>query len=208
MGGDYYDLDALLAENEGVPCRFNTAVYGLGRALDPSCDAGDLAEGASCTVPFWMAQTLSRRNMAQPTLPGVFRRRLRDDGFGMLQGDTGCHLFYEFARKLCTLPNLEERGLLEAFALRTFRDRFVALLSAHALRCDTQRAGDYRAGTLANEELALFHVAQLSSRSFERWIYAKAARIEPSRLVRKRRRAVGGQDATFGRSRTRPVVAT
>ena len=65
----YYDADDILAEEETLPTVFNTSVYGLGRALDPSCDSEDLPVGSSVNLPFWLANFLSQRKMLKPQMP-------------------------------------------------------------------------------------------------------------------------------------------
>ena len=59
----YYDVDDILAEQETLPTVFNTEVYALGRALDPSCDSENLPAGSSVNLPFWLADFLSHRKM-------------------------------------------------------------------------------------------------------------------------------------------------
>ena len=35
-GGDYFSVDAVLAEETAIPCLFQCGANGIGRALDPS----------------------------------------------------------------------------------------------------------------------------------------------------------------------------
>ena len=40
-GGDYFSIDAVLAEETAVPCLFQCGANGIGRALDPSSGERD-----------------------------------------------------------------------------------------------------------------------------------------------------------------------
>lgn len=35
-GGDYFSIDAVLAEETAIPCHFQCGAQGIGRAVDPS----------------------------------------------------------------------------------------------------------------------------------------------------------------------------
>ncbi|QDZ18129.1 subunit Psf3 of DNA replication GINS complex [Chloropicon primus] len=201
----YYDVDDILAEEETLPTVFNTSVYGLGRALDPSCDSKDLPVGSNVNLPFWLADFLSRRKMLKPHLPKFLKKKLRDE----LQGEAECvdlrdrcKFFYELGRKLCTLQNLDGSEDLSAFLLNTFTSRFTGMLTTSHI-CSNEKRQNYTK-VLSNEELELFVRAQASSKAFEKWIYSKGLKIS-SRIKRnKRKREWEGQEFRF---RTRPVVS-
>jgi len=201
----YYDVDDILAEQETLPTVFNTEVYALGRALDPSCDSENLPAGSSVNLPFWLADFLSHRKMLKPHLPKFLKKRLRDE----LQGEAGCvdlrdrcKFFYELGRKLCTLSELDGSEDLSEFLLNTFTSRFKEMLTTSHV-CSNETRETY-SKVLTNEELELFTRAQASSKAFERWIYSKSTVIS-SRIKRnKRKREWEGQEFRF---RTRPVVS-
>ena len=201
----YYDVNDVLAEEEPLPTVFNTAVYGLGRALDPSCDSEDLPVSSSVNLPFWLVENLSKRKILKPLMPKFLKKRLRDE----LQGEAECvdlrercKFFYELGRKLCRLQDLDGSEELSDFLLNTFTSRFKGMLTnSHVCSNETREA---YSKVLSNEELELFTSAQMSSKAFEKWIYSKTNRIE-SRI--KRRRKQREWDSQDFRMRTRPVVA-
>ena len=203
----YYDADDILAEEETLPTVFKTSVYGLGRALDPSCDSEDLPVGSSVTLPFWLANFLSQRKMLKPQMPKFLKKKLRDE----LQGEAECvdlrdrcKCFYELGRKLCTLQDLDGSEDLAEFLLNTFTSRFKGMLTiSHVCSNETRQKYDR---VLSNEELVLFSRAQASSKAFEKWIYSNGLVIS-SRIGRKRRqREWEGQDFRF-RTRSEPVIS-
>ena len=61
--GDYYSLDAVLAEETLIPCVFKCGSRGVGRAIDPSCGAEDVKSRAAVELPLWMLQPLTSRDM-------------------------------------------------------------------------------------------------------------------------------------------------
>eukprot|EP00753_Platysulcus_tardus_P000194 PLAT10118.1.p1 GENE.PLAT10118.1~~PLAT10118.1.p1 ORF type:complete len:207 (-),score=24.14 PLAT10118.1:82-654(-) len=72
----YYDIDAILSEEERVPVVFNVAGSGLGY-LDPASIEDNLAQGSRVELPLWLAEALLRRNMVVITLPRAFAERSR-----------------------------------------------------------------------------------------------------------------------------------
>jgi len=62
-GTDYYSLDAVLAEETLIPCMFKCGSRCVGRALDPSSGAEDVAPRAAVELPLWMLQPLTSRDM-------------------------------------------------------------------------------------------------------------------------------------------------
>lgn len=76
-GADYYSLDAVLAEETLIPCMFKCGSRGVGRALDPSSGAEDVAVRAAVELPLWMLQPLTSRDMlavkcAPPAMLDIF----------------------------------------------------------------------------------------------------------------------------------------
>ncbi len=63
QGGDYYSLDAVLAEETLIPCMFKVGSRGVGRALDPSSGSEDVKPRAAVELPLWMLQPLTSRDM-------------------------------------------------------------------------------------------------------------------------------------------------
>lgn len=73
----YYNVKAILAEEERVPVRFNTGVSGLGRQLDPSTSDEDLSTGSNVELPLWIIPELAVRNMVRVKLKKCFGERTK-----------------------------------------------------------------------------------------------------------------------------------
>jgi GINS complex subunit 3 len=58
----YFDIDAILAEEQLLPCVFQTEAVGLG-FLDASGVSDDLERSSRIDLPMWLAQDLMRRNV-------------------------------------------------------------------------------------------------------------------------------------------------
>ena len=59
-GGRYYDLDAILSEQETVPCTFHIDVIKIGH-LDPHSPDSALRSGATVDLPLWLAKQVGAR---------------------------------------------------------------------------------------------------------------------------------------------------
>ncbi|GJP55058.1 hypothetical protein CLOM_g14046 [Closterium sp. NIES-68] len=125
----YYDLDDILAEDEKLPVTFRTGATGVGRALDPSTDADDLAAGAKVDLPLWMVPHLAKRNMVSALEPKMFGERIRKE----VQADAACvnlracsPYFYSFGTKIAEWVRDKT---LTRFLFSTFVERYRDLLT-------------------------------------------------------------------------------
>ena len=102
----YYDVRAILAEEERVPVRFNTGVRGLGRQLNPSASDENLAEGSGVELPMWLVPHLATRNMLRVKLRKCFGERTRREleaGAGKVVLRDQCRYYYTLGSSLCAL---------------------------------------------------------------------------------------------------------
>ena len=72
----YYDLDAILAEEERVPTTFLRGAQGLG-ALDSGSGGDDLQPGARVELPIWIADVLAARTLVTLEAPRCYASRFR-----------------------------------------------------------------------------------------------------------------------------------
>lgn len=72
------DLDAILSEEERIPCQFSVDAIGLG-FLDPSNDRPHLQQGARVELPLYMAKALKTRNIIDMELPKHYDHKMRDN---------------------------------------------------------------------------------------------------------------------------------
>ncbi|GBG84146.1 hypothetical protein CBR_g38120 [Chara braunii] len=184
---DYYDVEAILAEDERVPVTFTTGATGVGRALDPSCDDNDLKRGTKVDLPFWMTPMLAARNMITVGIPACFDNRVRKE----VQADAGCvdmrqrcSYFYDLGSRL---TNMVRDPTLGQFILLAFGARYKELL------CKAHNASDEEVTrcmkTLSQEELDVFQAGRDSMLEFNRWRARTHAKLEMAPILgRKRKR--------------------
>jgi GINS complex subunit 3 len=72
------DLDAVLSQEERIPCIFQYDAQGLG-FLDPMNERTNLSQGAKVELPLYMAKELAKRSIVEMELPKHFDRRMRDN---------------------------------------------------------------------------------------------------------------------------------
>merc|ERR1711981_1461902 len=80
MVSNYYDLDAILAEEERVAAEFSIDAHGLGY-LDPARDATvepDIRTGSKLDLPYWMIPPLNQRNWVEFQFPKFFGKHFRE----------------------------------------------------------------------------------------------------------------------------------
>mmetsp|Transcript_344 Transcript_344/g.590 ORF Transcript_344/g.590 Transcript_344/m.590 type:complete len:197 (-) Transcript_344:655-1245(-) len=166
---DYFDLDAILAEEEKISVQFKVGCTGLGRALDPSCDDDDLKAGSEVELPFWLVRDLSLRGIVSLKLPKYFGERVNND----LQADARCvnlgekcRYYYEVG--LLILSTTHDPKLAELM-MNTFEMRYQQLL-IHALSCRSgTKETDIVLRVLTVEELKVFESGRESKNNFQQW---------------------------------------
>lgn len=72
----YYDINAVLAEEERIPCELQTDIIKLGH-LDKMRDDTNLQRGAKLLLPIWLAKELK----VSPFLGLVFHDMIRVNHF-------------------------------------------------------------------------------------------------------------------------------
>uniref|UniRef100_A0A7S0RJI9 DNA replication complex GINS protein PSF3 n=1 Tax=Pyramimonas obovata TaxID=1411642 RepID=A0A7S0RJI9_9CHLO len=167
---DYFDLDAILAEEEKVSVHFNVGCTSLGRALDPSCDDDDLKSGSEVELPFWLVKDLASRGMVLLKLPKYFGQRVNND----LQADARCvnlgekcKYYYEVG--LLILATTHDQKLAD-FVMNTFEIRYQQLL----INALSSRSGTKETNTvlrvLTSEERKVFDSGWESKKRFNQWV--------------------------------------
>merc|ERR1712072_472383 len=78
---NYFEIDAILSEEERVQTEFQIDAYGLGY-LDPARNAvtdPDLTSGSSLSLPYWMVQPLNKRNWVELRFPKYYGKLFLDE---------------------------------------------------------------------------------------------------------------------------------
>ena len=124
---DYYDVEAILREEERVPVVFRCAAHKLGH-IDPSCGERDLPAGTRAELPHWVVRSLAQKQMVDVAAPRCFsdrvRAKLNADADSVALGDK-CRNFYGLGLDLAAELGDEDLG---AVLRRTMAHRFRRIL--------------------------------------------------------------------------------
>lgn len=130
----HLDIDALLSEEERVPCIFKSEADGLG-FLDRSGEFDDLNAGTKVELPLWMAQVLSKKSMVSLELPKHFDKKMRDH---IAAGAVTINLkefsvyYYEVGMQLA--QSLKDDDLRNTLRIAFTGDRYKALMVNSLMR--------------------------------------------------------------------------
>ena len=203
-----HDIDAILAEEERVPCTFEIDAIGLGY-LDASTVDDDLDQGSKVELPLWMADVLARKGMVKAGLLKCYNQRFLSH---LSAGPSGvnlrnyCAYFYRVGRTLAALardtaeseesPELRNQQLAEAAAINdalrvTFAgERFREILDT-SLNSRDEDLSLFKS-RLSDTEMRLFRAGMAASQDYYRWRSRQLGTIERSEAMGgKRRRTVG-----------------
>ncbi|RUP47167.1 hypothetical protein BC936DRAFT_146059 [Jimgerdemannia flammicorona] len=106
MGDDYYNIDAILADQQKLPCIFKCDVKGLGY-LDGNNDV-DLRRDTKVELPFWLVETLAKAPdlFEVAGLPKYYGTRVRsalNASPTSIDFRSLCPYYYMFGVRLVTL---------------------------------------------------------------------------------------------------------
>ncbi|CED85258.1 Multiple inositol polyphosphate phosphatase [Phaffia rhodozyma] len=180
---DYWSIDAIIADNQKLPCTFQLDVQGLGY-LDGGNES-DIKELAKSEIPFWLVQTLAINDFVTFNIPQAFSNRVRNAlnaesrsvKLSNLVGGLG--MWYGFGRRLVGILDDPQATYLSTLLLTTFKFRapeiqdqaqHAASITSHAQASlgSGTGAGEFRDG-LEGEERELFAIAQDSARRMKHW---------------------------------------
>ncbi len=155
-GGDYFDIDDILAEAEEVPVTFKHEIEGVG-FLDPSSDQPNIKADTKVSVPYWLAvalfdETKENRQFVVWSLPKTFDARFRARLIADPKAVDLCShskYFFEFGRKLALRITAAELGVTLRAALMARYSELLAFDPKH-------KAVEYRPflARMANVEAA------------------------------------------------------
>lgn len=190
--GNYFDIDAILVEDERVPCVFNTSAFNLGH-LDPGKGDKDLQEGSRIPLPLWMGGHLARKNYVLLNLPqhygATMRSRLSADAASVPVRDRSAH-YFEVGMRLCSLiTDLEVIPEVKEALRSGLGQRVVDLVS----RAQSAHGKDLtlQCRQLTDEERDLFNLTRATCLEFDNWRSRKRPYLAASQVVSsvaKRRR--------------------
>ena len=191
----YYDIDAILAEEERTPVVFNVDGLNLGY-LDHETTDEDITEGTKLELPFWMAESLSARKYTSVDTPKCyghgFRSALRaDPSPSVVDLRQRSPYYFQLGVKLGRfVTDDDEQGFLYDSLVHAFTGRYHDILDKSQNSRDEDTSG-FQAH-LTQLERSLFKAGHKASADFFRWKNRSHQRLRAARVMRgarKRRRA-------------------
>ncbi|TPX42841.1 hypothetical protein SeMB42_g04967 [Synchytrium endobioticum] len=169
---DYYDIEAILADQQRVPCFFSYPVPGYG-FLDGNNDA-DLPPNTRVELPYWMAETLAIREWVEIDLPKYYQVKVRNDlkaSPTVVNLYQLCPYFYEFGIRIV---NLIVDDVLCKVLSETFTHRVQLIMNyTQATILRTDRSDFIQ--SLDETEKDLYRVGVESTGVMIRWIRSRAS---------------------------------
>ena len=134
----YLDIDTILAEEERLPCIFNSDAKGLAFLDQTITDHQDLPKGARIELPFWLGASLSEKRMVTVELPKHFGSRMRDEimaGALTINLREFSYYFFEVGLKLCQITKDDDlqRSLRVAFCGDRYKSILVRSMSRYVI---------------------------------------------------------------------------
>eukprot|EP00729_Bicosta_minor_P011992 gene11992-22808_t len=190
----YFDIDDIMAEEQGVPCQVKTNIIKLGH-FDPHSANADLPAGAKLKLPLWLTAQLHSKNFVDIEFPKVYtlpyRQSLTADAAVVNLYDWN-PFYFDFGMmfvKLVAESDEEARpvsqSLLDAFGERYRR---VMDYSQNAVDEDTSELTK----NLDGLERKLFAAGHVADKEFTKWRRRRLVKITTAVSVdaaaRKRQR--------------------
>ncbi|KAJ7047577.1 hypothetical protein C8F04DRAFT_1226573 [Mycena alexandri] len=198
MNDDYFSIDAILAENQKVGCRFKTDIPDMGHLGGGG--ERDITRSNTLQLPIWLVYTVVLSDWADMIMPPAFGNKVRNAlkaepcsvrlaslvGAGGLWYGFGKTIMELYARASLTLLNnfqllsnsLDDKTEMSELLTNTFRKRlvevidqaqhFAALGPAGGAGGSGDSAQSFREG-LDGTERELFALAQEGSKRMKRW---------------------------------------
>lgn len=122
------DLDAILSEEERIPCVFQMDAQGLG-FLDPTNDRSNLQQGAKVELPLYMAKALTQRGMTEMELPKHYELKMRHNiAASALNINLKEYTPYYFEVGMELAAQLRDKDLQDTVRIAFCGDRYKSLM--------------------------------------------------------------------------------
>ncbi|KAJ7117393.1 hypothetical protein C8R43DRAFT_1037497 [Mycena crocata] len=180
MDDDYFSIDAILAENQKVGCRFKVDIPDMGHLGGGG--ERDITRASTLQLPIWLVYTVVLSDWADMIMPTAFGSKVRNAlkaepcsvRLSSLVGAGG--LWYGFGKTVMEM--LVDKNQMSELLTNTFRKRlvevidqaqhFAALGPAGGVGPTGDSAQSFREGLDATER-ELFALAQEGSKRMKRW---------------------------------------
>ncbi|KAF7313630.1 hypothetical protein HMN09_00519400 [Mycena chlorophos] len=167
MEDDYFSIDAILAENQRVGCRFKIEIADMGH-LGGGGDR-DISKGTSLQLPIWLVYTVILSDWADMIMPPAFGSKVRnalkaEPCSVRLSGLVGAGgLWYGFGKTIMEL--LENKEAMSELMTNTFRKRLVQVVDQAQHFSTLGPAGDgaqsFREGLDGTERERERHISRI-----------------------------------------------
>ncbi|KAJ7228869.1 hypothetical protein GGX14DRAFT_547763 [Mycena pura] len=177
---DYFSIDAILAENQRVGCRFKIDIADMGHLGGGG--ERDITRSNTLQLPIWLVYTVVLSDWADMIMPPAFGSKVRnalkaDPCSVRLSGLVGAGgLWYVFGKTIMEI--LDKKQEMSDLLTNTFRKRLVqvidqaqhfnALGPAGGVGPGGDSAQSFREG-LDGTERELFALAQEGAKRMKRW---------------------------------------
>lgn len=204
---EYFDLDAVLADQERTRATFRTDGFQLSY-LDPmsselqntpytSGSGGDgqisldIQRETSVDLPLWLSTPLAERRYVRidpiSSLSEKGRRELHAGAHGV-NLFAKCPNFYSTGRKLLRLLASAERDSVRKTLLKVYRERCSSILDT-SQNCREDADRSVFTDTLSVEERKLFDIGNLAASDYRRWKRRRSALQSPPNAAPVRKRS-------------------
>ncbi|KAK7696620.1 hypothetical protein QCA50_001278 [Cerrena zonata] len=147
MDEDYYDIEAILAENQKIQCTFKVTVPDMGH-LDGGSER-DIKPASKVNIPIWMAYILIYSDYADFNIPAPFSSRVRNALNAEPKSVKLCNLvgqggvWYAFGVMIMRLLNDDPANDMSDVLVKTFRSRLPEVVdqAQHFASITTSTAG-------------------------------------------------------------------
>lgn len=183
-GGDYWDIDDFLAEEEPVSVLTASELYGLGQ-LSPTLNKLDLPIRHPIDLPFWLAAVLVQRSFVTVKVPKYYSESYRSS----LKSDSNILHLSEKSKYYFTLGSKLAQLLLDTELTPILMDAFMQRFRHVVANQDLKKTGGL-VRRLTELELNLMNSVQRSIKELHQWRQRKYERIsETSTMGMPKKRA-------------------
>ncbi|KAI9012745.1 hypothetical protein BC832DRAFT_589730 [Gaertneriomyces semiglobifer] len=183
MNEDYWDIDAILADQSRIPCSFRMDVPGYG-FLEGNHDI-DLAAGAKVELPYWLAEHLAIHDLVELELPVCFGHRVRNDLAASPMAvnlNRLCPYFYRFGVKII---NLVVDAMLPTILSNALKARLPLIMDyTQTSKLRTDRSDFIM--TLDETEKDIYKLGHESASQMTQWHQRKGTRIKTADVLMRK----------------------
>ncbi|KAJ1922889.1 DNA replication protein [Tieghemiomyces parasiticus] len=186
---DYYDIEAILADQQRIPCVLLVDTPGLGMGDgDHHSAAGSNGGGnvipaqTKLELPYWLAEAMAANDLCELQMPKPFGSRMRrtlQASCYNVNFHSLCPYFYQFGLKLAAA--LDEPQLNELLA-DVYRQRLALILDA-AQRADSQNMAEFVI-QLDESERQVYKVAKRGTHAVREWQRGQLNRLQMAEVLK------------------------